>query len=404
MSAGRAASAAPRTYFDGLESFGLVVLLAGLPLGEAFKSAGLGLAVLGFAGKLATGYRPHIRPRAPLLALGLFLVAAVASVLTASGDARRPAELLTLSTTIAAFPLILDSVAARPTRRMLFLLAVLAGVFVSASVAYADHMLGPYHRLVLPSIENAVPAAEYLGACVAVGLALTVTEIGAPVAGPLSALVTGLAAIALFMTKSRGPLIGAAGGCLVALAGTLRRVRPVLIVLLAVLCALWVFVAAYPGARIADRSPGGRRGVASRVDTWHRTALLIAERPLTGYGLGSYSSLGVVYEDEECIIRQPNAHNVWLHTAAETGLLGCGALTAFLVLGMVGSARAAFGRRGRRIDRSVAAAALGGVTALLVAGLFSVTTDAEPGILLFALLALGCARPDSGSGRQREEP
>jgi len=399
----RTSAARVRGLCDGLQSFGLVVLLAGLPLGEALKSVGLGLALLGFVGRSAAGGRPRIRISAPLVALGLFFALAVASVLTASGGARRPAEIATLFTTVVAFPLVLDSARARPTRRWLYAAAVMIGALASAGAAYVGHMLGPYHRLILPSIENAVPAAEYLGACVAFGLALTLTELRAPAVGPLSALATGVAAIALLMTKSRGPLLGAFAGCITVLAVLLRRVRPVVIVSLVVLCVLWVFVAAFPHARIADRSLRGWRGVVSRTDTWRQTAALIAERPLTGHGLGSYSSLGVVYEDSACVIEQPNAHNVWLHTAAETGLLGCGALTAFLVLVMKGAAQSAFARGAGRRERGVAAAALGGAAVLLVAGLFSVTTDAEPGVLLFALLALGYAGAGREDGRKEEE-
>jgi hypothetical protein len=39
---------------------------------------------------------------------------------------------------------------------------------------------------------------------------------------------------------------------------------------------------------------------------------------------------------------------------------------------------------------------MGGLVALLVASLFSVVTDAEPGMLFFTLMALGGAAPREG--------
>ena len=39
-------------FLDGLQSFGVVVLLVGRPLSEALKSAGLAIAVGGVTGKL----------------------------------------------------------------------------------------------------------------------------------------------------------------------------------------------------------------------------------------------------------------------------------------------------------------------------------------------------------------
>jgi O-antigen ligase len=107
-----------------------------------------------------------------------------------------------------------------------------------------------------------------------------------------------------------------------------------------------------------------------------------------GHGLGSFGSLMVVYEDEIGAIHQGNAHNALLHVTVETGFLGCGALLVFLVLGIRGVWRAIRAAQ-PGAGRAISVGALAGVVAILVAGAFSVSIDAEPGILCYALLALG---------------
>jgi len=130
---------------------------------------------------------------------------------------------------------------------------------------------------------------------------------------------------------------------------------------------------------------------------WHHRHLvagaveLIAERPLTGHGPGIYWALGVTYDDHKGEEHQLNAHNTLFHAAAENGLVGAGALAAFLVLALRGAVRSARAAR-HVIGRAVAVGALAGIVASIVAGLTAVSTDAEPGMLFYALAAIGVAR------------
>jgi O-antigen ligase len=122
----------------------------------------------------------------------------------------------------------------------------------------------------------------------------------------------------------------------------------------------------------------------------------VLDRPVLGHGLGSYWDLGITYSDEYGDVLQTNAHNTWLHTACETGVLGAGTLALFVVLGLVGVVRAC--RLTSGLERAVSVGALGGIVVLLVAGVSSVTTDAEPGLLFFSLMALGSAGGPRGPG------
>lgn len=381
---------------DGVQSLGLVVLLVGLGASEAAKSLGLALAALGFVGKLFIGHRPSSIGTASAAAMGALFLSAALSVALAPPGLGRPRELVTLATTLVAFPLTLDACRGQ-SRRILFGAAVLLGAAVAALWGYGVHMAGFYKRLVLPSIENAVPAAEYLGAVFAFGLAVLLAERRSPVAGPFVAFATGVSGMALGMTLSRGPLLGAASGALVALGAVVRKWWAVAALLLCFALAATVFGAANPGARLVKEGVLGTRTAAARLDTWRKTLDLIADRPLNGHGLGSYALLGVVYRDEiRGAEHQLNAHNALLNTAAETGVIGCGTLVLFLVLGIRDVVRS-IRRATWSLDRAVLVGALAGAAAILVSGVFSVSIDAEPGILLFALLGLG-ASGATGSG------
>jgi O-antigen ligase len=377
----RAASA-----FDRIETFGLIVLLAGLPLSEALKSVGLALSVLGFIGKAASGVRPSVGHRAPALALLVLFVVAGLSIAFAEEHLRQPGELVTLAMTTAPFVLVAD-VCRGSRRRLLLSLVVIAGCAVAAAEGLIDFLTGGAHRLGLGSVENPVPAAEYLGACLVLAVGLLVGNLGPRVRAALVAAAGPLFAVTLLLTRSRGPMIGtAAGAVLVLAAGRRRKVFAALLLLLIVASAVW-FSAANPESRMSGPALTDSRSASFRFHAWREASRLFAERPVLGHGFGSFAELGVVYEDDAWKRGVENAHSTWLHAACETGLLGAGALTAFLVLAMAAIVRGM--DPGGGVQAAVSLGTLGAVAALTVAGIFSVTVDAEPGMLLFALVALG---------------
>jgi len=378
--------------FGGVQSLGLVILLFGLPFSEAAKSIGIAVAFAGHIAKLVVGRRPAYGERRVALALLAFCVAGVLSVALAAPEHRHPRELLTLGMTVAPFFLVADA-CARPSRKLFLALAAVAGGAAAAFLGFGEHMAGIHHRAVLGSIENAIPAAEYLGAVVPLAVALMLEEMAAPLAGPLLGLAAGAATIMFIMTKSRGPLPGAITGLSMAVGMSLRRWRHGILTGVVCWVAFALFIILNPASRAAQALEPGARDSGSRLYTWQVTAGLIAERPVTGHGLGSFPGLEVLYVDEEITIHQRNAHNAALQVACDTGALGAGSLLVFLVLGLVGVLRRA--RAAKGLDRAVSLGALGGAVTLLLAGAFSVSIDAEPGILLFSLVALGSA---SGAG------
>ncbi len=371
---------------EALQSFGLVLLLVALPYSEGLKTTGLALAFIGFAGKTLMGRMPRFDD--PVLAWSLlaYVGACFLSFALARPELQRPWELLTVLMTTAPFFLAADACSRRPSRALLFTWAILTGALLAGAAAYGSFLTGYEERLSLGSIENPVPAAEYLGIALGVSLALLLAEYRAGVAGPLLVLTAGFTAIPLAMTSSRGGLLGAAFGGAAIIAASLRRRRYAIVALLIVAGLVATFAVAHPNSRLFVG-----RNITARLSTWQRSVELVAERPLTGHGPGIYWALGVTYTDREGEEHQLNAHNTLFHTAAECGLVGAGALVAFLVLALRGVVRSARAAR-HAIDRAVAIGALAGIVASVVAGLTAVSTDAEPGMLFYALVAVGAAR------------
>ncbi|MEA3409295.1 MAG: O-antigen ligase family protein [Candidatus Eisenbacteria bacterium] len=380
---------------DGVETFGVSLLLLGLTWSEATKSLGLAIAVVGLLARLAVGGRVALAPKWTHLWLGFYFCVAGVSLALASGHLSGPKELLMLGMTIAAFPLVADLCGRSPSRRVLLAFVIIAGAGIGAVLGYFEHMAGPYNRLALPSIENAIPAGEYLAAVVAFAVGVLFAEIASTTVGPLLGFCAGACAIALLMTKSRGPFLGAAAGVLSAGAISLRRRWIVPAAALVLVAAVTLFWMLNPDSRIVREGVVHSRSAANRVRTWEMSLDRFAERPVVGHGVGSFPLLGIRVVDELGVEWEQNAHNVVLHSLVETGLAGTAALVCFLALGLRDVVRA-LRRRGWKHHRAITAGSLAGAVALLVSGVFSVSVDAEPGILLFALLALGAsgdARP-----------
>jgi O-antigen ligase len=381
----------PARAFDGIQTFGLALLLFGLPVGEFLKSLGLAIAVFGFAGGLACGRLPSFGRRPALIALGAYFGIAALSVAVARPGFRRPVELFAMAMVLIVFPIVLDA-CQRRSRVVLFVWAILTGAALAAVMGYAKFTVGDARpRLGLPSIENAVTAGEYLAAAVTVGVAMLWFEWRARIAGPFLWLAVGATTAALFLTKSRGAFLGAAAG-LATLVAYLFGKRYALILLVVVVAGAWIFVATHPDARFVT----ARYQIDARLLAWRGAVEKLQERPLLGHGPGTFEQFGIVYRDEQEVNPQVHAHNQLLQAAAETGVLGAGALVLFLVLGMRDVVRSARTTR-HRLWRSVAYGALAGAVALVVAGLTSLTMTGESGMLLVALLAIGAAGGGEGS-------
>jgi O-antigen ligase len=373
-------------FFERVQTLGLLVLLIGLPVSEALKSIGLALALLGFVAKMVLGDRPRFGSPAVAWALLAYFVVAAVSFAATQPELRRPDGLLATGMVVAPFFLVAD-LCRRPGRQSLMAWAVVLGCAAASIEGLFEYAGGTEARLSLGSIENAVPAAEYLAACLTFTLGLLLGTERSRWSTAAVAAVCLMTIVALMFTGSRGPTTGAAGGAVLVLAvGLRRRVYAALLLVSLLVVSVW-FAVANPESRMSGAGVADSHSADFRISTWERTAALIAERPLLGHGPGTFADLGVDYEDSVWSGPVRNAHNVWLQTACETGILGAGALVLFLVLG-TGVIAGNTGRK-RGLEKAISVGVLGAVASLLIAGIFSVSTDAEPGMLLFALMALG---------------
>jgi tetratricopeptide (TPR) repeat protein len=118
---------------------------------------------------------------------------------------------------------------------------------------------------------------------------------------------------------------------------------------------------------------------------WKEAVGAWSDRPLRGWGAGSFEVMHRQYRKNKLQVQQP--HNVALQFLAETGLVGCllamGGLLALLAAALAGLRRLALGR-----DRDLAAMLFAAAVAYMVHGLYDWDWDI-PGVTLPALVLLG---------------
>ncbi len=112
---------------------------------------------------------------------------------------------------------------------------------------------------------------------------------------------------------------------------------------------------------------------------------VIKAYPLVGSGLGSFSVIYTRYDSRNGVFRLEQAHNDYLQTLADGGLLGGILGIAFLVI-LFGQG---FARRETddKFRRGVATGALAGCFAVLIHSFFDFTLHTTSNALLFLILA-----------------
>lgn len=144
---------------------------------------------------------------------------------------------------------------------------------------------------------------------------------------------------------------------------------------------------------------------AYRLILWRAAFRMIRERPLTGVGLGQFSSVVGHYTDVTLSKDDPNdAHNAFILIAAEMGLPAL-AMVLILLLALALASVRAFFRRRHWIDRTVALALLGSWTGLIVSCMLGSRFSDESLISYFwilgALLAVARRLPEPRRARRR---
>lgn len=161
-------------------------------------------------------------------------------------------------------------------------------------------------------------------------------------AGGASALLLG----AQLLANSRGALLGFGVGLLVMVVVGWRRERLAAVVaaiaipLLAIMWAVGLIPSRLREAildqlRIGDALSGAvtsaNYSTVERLAHWIAGLRMFAARPVLGVGAGNYNAAYPRYALPDWPEALGHAHNYYLNTAAETGILGCGAFVALTV-------------------------------------------------------------------------
>jgi O-antigen ligase len=150
----------------------------------------------------------------------------------------------------------------------------------------------------------------------------------------------------------------------------------------------------YDPARLVSTNSG------NRWVWWKEAAGAFSDKPVGGWGAGSFATVHLRYREQPLGVRQP--HNVELQWLSETGIVGF-----VLALGGLGLLFVASSARVRALDgggdRELAVALLAAAAAWLVHGLVDWDWDI-PAVTLPPLIFLGVLAARPGPRRRRDEP
>lgn len=194
-------------------------------------------------------------------------------------------------------------------------------------------------------------------------LALSIGAIGAPYRAPGLRLGACLAAViclvTLFLTSSRGGLIGLGVSLIAALIFAGRWRGPALFGTLTLLVCVFTFYGAYASQgeqeRILAPTQGEGRAQESRLTIWQVGWRVVEAHPAVGVGAGNYEENaihfvlepGQTFRTDAVVDDTQAAHNTYLHVLAELGVVGFGLFTGIIVFSVGSTMRAAWAFRDR---------------------------------------------------------
>ncbi len=175
-------------------------------------------------------------------------------------------------------------------------------------------------------------------------------------------------------------------------------------ILTLVACCVFVAMQGDLGRTIQRRISAGDRTLLQRQQYWYAAEQLIIVKPVLGWGLGTfpvyqfpYSQMGrtgdVVLQSQPALSEM--AHNFWLQTAAEEGLIGVALFASILLTFLVAGVRRLRTLRGG-IRRSLLLACMAGMIGFAVDGITNPAWQyGQVNIYFWLMLGLGvaCMRP-----------
>jgi O-antigen ligase len=147
--------------------------------------------------------------------------------------------------------------------------------------------------------------------------------------------------VALFLTQSRGSLIGAGVVLLLWMVRSLRRAPTLIGVALAVFCVFQLSPGDFWQKRNEQSTYHGEDVSArGRVDAWRTGLNMAAERPLTGVGAGAFVVAWPMFAPGDAGPARTE-HNTFVQLLAELGIPGLALFLGAFLAGLLGVSRAA---------------------------------------------------------------
>jgi O-antigen ligase len=225
-----------------------------------------------------------------------------------------------------------------------------------------------------------------------------IVSLGEP--GGLTTAFAALASIAIwigvFVSYSRGGLAAALTGFLVLLVGVVGRGRRSVLLLVLALPVLWLSwqQVRAPGERFVSESEHLRH-LSGRLPTWTASAPMLRSYAVLGAGYGTYDRLFYLYRPPEKRARPRHAHNDWLQSAIEGGVLVTGAML-WILIGVIRAGPRAGDDPGDEKNRLLR----GALTAAAVVVAFHALVDFSLRIPAVAVLAAVVAGAAVGAAAQ----
>lgn len=245
--------------------------------------------------------------------------------------------------------------------------------------------------------------AGYMELALAIPLGLLISGALESYKRPLYAFAVVVMAMSLVATNSRGGIIslGAEIFFVLVVGGVswrskkdqprARRVRSALMrggAAMAIVLVLLGGALVISGPEVFTRflgTPVAEDPTQGRAHFWNVTLDVIKAHPLLGSGLGSFSVIYPRYDTRNGIFRLEQAHNDYLQTLSDAGILG-GVLGLIFIIILF---RRGFARREThdKYRRSVTTGALAGCFAALVHSFFDFTLHTTANALLFMIIS-----------------
>ena len=347
---------------------------------------------------------PRFAP--PLLLLGVHVL----SLLAARSLAEAAVPVLVLFAGVSVFSCLRGGVLSRESA------AALVPVLAAAALAFG--LIGNVQRIAGHEAVSTEGNRNYSGALAAMLLPVMVafTRAGKGSGRILSGLAAANLGVLLLLSESRGSLIAAGAGLVLAAAAMgAKRVNRGAV---AVGIALLLLVSCFGAFQLKQQiSPERLETAGFRKDVWKSGLRMVAARPLLGWGAGNFAVEYPPFRSEaefryshkyvtENFKELEDAHSSWVQIAVDTGVAGI--LALLLVVYVAARLWRYYVKVAPDGDRAAILAGLGGgAAAYLIAGLFNtLTLKTSHTVLFWSFLGLieliGDVRPWRASGRSRE--